>query len=118
MKTELLTQLLHAPRDLDYVERFQGLAAVNLEIRRSGPTAERLLRKAALEMDVGNPTAGLAAAQDAAALSPDSAEAHFLIGKARILLALVKAHALTAGPGGTTDVEDSATGLLLGAADA
>ncbi len=118
MRQKLLAQLVSAPRDLDYVERFQALAAVNLEIRRLGPAGDRLLRKALLEMDVGNFAAGLTAAQDAAAIRPDDPEVYFVMGKALVLLAMVKAEALPGGPGPGSAVEESATGLLLAAADA
>ncbi|HEX2065386.1 MAG TPA: hypothetical protein VHI93_01100, partial [Candidatus Thermoplasmatota archaeon] len=92
MRPRLIAQLVHAA-DLDYVEHFQMLSAVNLEIRRSGPTAERLLRKAILEMDVGNFLASLAAAEDALALDPKSPEVRHQLGRINLRLALAKAGA-------------------------
>jgi hypothetical protein len=117
MKQRLLTQLVQAPNDLDYVQHFQVLAAVNLEIRRQGPNAERLLRKAILELDVGNFGAGLTAAQDAVALDALRAEPHYHIGMAYLLLALVKAGAIPAGPGHAEQPDESVTGLVLRAVD-
>ena len=99
MKPRLRTRLLVAPRDLDYVEQFQLLAAVNLEMRRHGPTVDRLVRKAVLEMHVGNFSAALTAALDAATEDPTSAEAHYQAARAYILLALNKADVLPRGPG-------------------
>lgn len=111
MRQRLLTQLIHAPADLDYVERFQQLSAVNLEMRRHGPSGERLLRKAILEMDVGNFSASLTAAQDAAVIDPRNAEAHFQVARAFILLGLVRAGALPVGPGQRAP-EESTTALV------
>lgn len=97
-RTRLLQQL-QAPQDLDYVERFQTLAQVNLEIRRTGPNADRLLRKATLEMDIGNHAAALAAARHAAQLAPRMPEPHFLAARALVLLALVRSKAIAGAPG-------------------
>jgi len=112
MKARLLTQLVQVPADLDYVEHFQVLSGVNLEIRRHGPSAERLLRKAILEMDVGNYAASLTAAQDAVALDPVSAETHHQVGLAYLFLALAKAGAIPTGPGVRETPAESSLGLL------
>ena len=110
-RTRLLTQL-QAPQDLDYVERFQTLAAVNLEIRRTGPSSPRLLRKAALEMDIGNHAAALAAARHACQLTPKESEAHFQVARALVLLALVRSKAIAGAPG-TPDETGEAPAQLL-----
>jgi tetratricopeptide (TPR) repeat protein len=112
MKTRTLTQLVQVPADLDYVEHFQVLSGVNLEIRRHGPSAERLLRKAILEMDIGNYAASLAAAQDACALDPVSAETHHQVGLAYLLLAMAKAGAVPTGPGVRETPSESCMELL------
>jgi len=112
MKARLLNQLVQVPADLDYVEHFQVLSGVNLEIRRHGPSADRLLRKAILEMDIGNYAASLAAAQDACALDPVSAETHHQVGLAYLFLALAKAGAVPTGPGVRETPAESSLGLL------
>lgn len=117
MRPRLIAQLVHAA-DLDYVEHFQLLSAVNLEIRRSGPTAERLLRKAILEMDVGNFLASLSAAEDALALAPRSAEVRHQLGCINLRLALAKAGAIPLGPGAEKGILQSPTELLQAAIDA
>jgi tetratricopeptide (TPR) repeat protein len=114
MRPRLLAQLVHTP-DLDYVEHFQMLAAVNLEIRRSGPTAERLLRKAILEMDVGNFLASLSAAEDALALDPKSPEIRHQLGRINLRLALAKAGIIPLGPGAEKGILQSPTELLQAA---
>jgi hypothetical protein len=117
MRPRLIAQLVHAS-DLDYVEHFQMLSAVNLEIRRSGPTAERLLRKSILEMDVGNFLASLSAAEDALALAPKSAEVRHQLGCVNLRLALAKAGAIPLGPGAEKGILQSPTELLQAAIDA
>lgn len=107
-----LSQLFQVPADLDYVESFQALSKANLEIRRYGPSAERLLRKAHLERDVGNHASSLAAAQDALVLDPRNPEMHYQVGLAFLYLALAKAGALPVGPSPTELPEDSARDLL------
>ncbi len=96
---QTLTRLVHAPLDLDYVENFQALARLNLEIERHGPSAPRLLRRAVLEMDVGNYEASYQAAKDALVLNPESGEAHFQRGLACLLMACVQADAIAGAPG-------------------
>ncbi len=99
MASNNLLHLIHAPLDVDYVQHFQGLAALNLEIKRLGPSAERMLRKAILEMDVGNFEAGVKAAEHARELSPSTTEIHYQYGLANLLLACAKADAIPSGPG-------------------
>ncbi|MGB0652744.1 MAG: hypothetical protein ACPGQL_06040 [Thermoplasmatota archaeon] len=89
---------MHAPLDLDYVESFQTLASVNLELEKLGNSPERLLRKAVLELAVGNFQAGLRAAQQAIVGRHDNSEAHYQLGLAQLLLAFVEAEAIPAGP--------------------
>lgn len=104
-RTTVLLQMLHPSQDADYVERFQALAAVNLELRRQGANASRLLQKAALEIDVGNHASALAAARHAIQLAPRDAEPHFVAARALMLMALVRARVL---PGATGSPGDAA----------
>lgn len=115
MRQRLLTQLVQAPQDLDYVESFQALSRVNLELRRLGPSADRLLRRAHLERAVGNHAASLAACQDALVLEPGNPEMHYQVGVAHLFLALAKAEALPVGPR-PTDLPDEPVSMLLGRA--
>src|SRR5688500_4817648 len=117
MRQRLLTQLFQVPQDLDYVGSFQALSKVNLEIRRLGPSAERLLRRAQLERAVGNHAASLAACQDALVLEPANAETHYQVGVAHLFLALAKADALPVGPRPTELPDESLTALVRHAAD-
>lgn len=110
-RNRLLLQMLHAHPDADYVESFQSLAAVNLEIRRTGANAERLLRKAALEMDIGNHAAAVAAARHASQLSPKDAEPHFVAGRGLMLMALVRARALPGATAGAAGIPDAPEGV-------
>jgi tetratricopeptide (TPR) repeat protein len=107
-----LLQLFQVPADLDYVQSFQALSKANLDLRRHGPTAERLLRKAYLERAVGNHASSLAAAQDALVLDPRNAEMHYQVGLAFLYLALAKADALPVGPS-PTDLPQESTAELL-----
>ncbi len=108
MTPHTLLERIQTP-NADYVEAFQALARVNLAMRQHGATTERLLCKAILEMDVGNFAAGLQAAEDALVMDVTRAEAHYQAAIARILMAMVRAGALTAAPGSdlpTTSVSD------------
>jgi tetratricopeptide (TPR) repeat protein len=96
--SQRLAQLFQVPADLDYVEAFQALALANLEIRKEGPSVERMLRKGLLERRAGNHAASLAAVQRARELDPDNAEVHYELGLAYFFLALARAHALPVGP--------------------
>jgi tetratricopeptide (TPR) repeat protein len=113
MRAHLIAQLATSPRDLDYVEHFQTLSVVNLEIRRHGPSAERLLRKAILEMDLGNYGASLAAALDAVALDPVSPETHHQVAMAYLLSSLARAGFVPVGPGTAVHELPSATAVEL-----
>ena len=93
-----LSQLFQVPADLDYVGAFQALSLMNLEIRRDGPSVERLLRKSLLERDVGNHSASLSAARRAQELDPQNPEVHYELGLAFFFLGLAKAGALPVGP--------------------
>ena len=93
-----LLQIFQVPTDLDYVASFQALAKVNLEMRRLGPSVERLLRKAQLERAAGNPAAALLSAQDALVLDPSHGETHYQLGITFLHLALAKSDALPTGP--------------------
>ncbi|MFA5945150.1 MAG: hypothetical protein WC876_11870 [Candidatus Thermoplasmatota archaeon] len=110
-----LAQVFQVPSDLDYVESFQVLSKVNLELRRHGPTGERLIRKAHLERDVGNHAASLEAVQEAVALDPRNPEMHYQVGLAFLYLALAKADALPVGPN-ASDLPAEPTTALLGKA--
>lgn len=99
MQQKTLLQLVPPQQESDYLEHFQALAAVNLEIRQRGATPERLLRKSILEMDIGNFSAGLDAARDATDLRPDWGEAHYHEGMALLFLAFTKAGVLAGAPG-------------------
>lgn len=118
MQQHVLARLLHAPPDLDYVDRFQALQTLNLSIRRSGPNATRLLQKSILEMEVGNYPAALDAARDAVVLDATLAEAHFQVGRACVFLALARAEAMPLGPKVDWGHRESVTDLCLKAADA
>lgn len=107
-----LSLLFQVPSDLDYVASFQALSKLNLELRRYGPTAERLVRKAQLERDVGNTGAGLVAAQDALVLDPHDGELHYQLGIAFLHVALAKAGALPVGPSPGDLPEDTVADLL------
>lgn len=107
-----LSQVFQVPADLDYVEAFQALSKVNLEIRRYGPSAERLIRKAHLERDVGNHASSLVSAQDALVLDPRDPEMHYHVGLAFLYLALAKAGALPVGPSPSELPDDATTSLL------
>lgn len=107
-----LSQLFQVPADLDYVGSFQALSKVNLEIRRHGPSVERLLRKARLERAAGNTAASLESAQEALVLDPKNPEMHYQLGLALLHLALDKAGALPVGPSPSELPHDSVRDLL------
>lgn len=89
-----LSQRLHVPRDVDYVQAFQNLNRVQLELRRHGPSVELLLRRCELERRVGNYAASHAAALDAYRLDPRNPEVHYQVGVALVYLAMRKAGAV------------------------
>ncbi|MEA3203732.1 MAG: hypothetical protein QOI63_1411 [Thermoplasmata archaeon] len=92
---------LHLPlrESIDYVEGFQDLARLGVEIHRSGPTLPLLLRKAVLELRVGSYAAASDAASDALVCNDQCAEAHWLHALALLGLCLVDLGLLTEGPG-------------------
>lgn len=118
MRQRPLSQLVQAPQDLDYVESFQALSRIHLELRRHGPSAERLLRRAQLERAVGNHAASLAAVQDAILLQPQDAEMHYQVGVATLFIALAKAGVLPVGPRPTDLPDEPLRVLVRRAADA
>ncbi len=99
MKPKTLLQLLPPRSETDYLDHFQALAAVNVEIQKRGATPERLLQKAMLEMQIGNFSAGLEAARDATDLRPTWAEAHYQQGMALLHLAFVRVGILAGSAG-------------------
>lgn len=117
MKQRTLQELVTVPAEADYVQHFQALSTVNLEIREHGATAHRLLRKAILEMDVGNYHAALDAARDAVEAKPDLLEARYQEGLALILLSFAKVGVL-AGSQGMASPAARPRRLLVQALDA
>lgn len=99
MKQRTLQEVITVPAETDYLEHFQALATVNLEIHHHGPSAHRLLRKSILEADIGNYTAALEAARDAIDVAPTLTEAHYQEGMCLMLLAFSRAGVLAGAPG-------------------
>lgn len=99
MHSKTLQEVMTAPAEEDYVQHFQALARVNLEIREYGPTATRLLRKSILESDIGNYSAALDDARDALDLKSELPEAHYQEGMALMLLAFTRVGVLAGSPG-------------------
>lgn len=93
-----LSQLFQVPADLDYVNGFQELARINLQIRQQGASVERLLRRANLERAIGNHRASLDAVLEAQRLAPDHPEVHYELGVTYFFLAMSEAGALPVGP--------------------
>lgn len=110
-----LAQLFQVPADLDYVQSFQGLANLTLEIRREGPSVGRLLRRSSLERGVGNHAASLEAVRKALELDPQNPEVRYCLGVAYFFLALARADALPVGPR-ASDLPDESVSELLGLA--
>ena len=110
-----LAQLFQVPADLDYVQSFQDLANLTLEIRRDGPSVGRLLRRSYLERGVGNHAASLTAVRKALELDPKNPEVHYALGVAHFFLALARADALPVGPR-ASDLPDESVSELLGLA--
>jgi hypothetical protein len=59
----------------DYVELFHLLSTLGLEIRRHGPSAERMAKKAILELAIGNVEGAISAAKDCLAMTSDGVAA-------------------------------------------
>lgn len=115
-RTRILSAL-QPPLDADYVSHFQRLADLNLEIRRKGPTAPRLLKKALLEAALGNLHASRQAAQEAAYLAPDSSEAWYQSGVACLLVAYAEAGSVECRPPSASQ-PPSLTSLMQDACEA
>lgn len=99
MKQRTLQELVTVPAETDYLEHFQALARVNLEMRQQGPTAQLLVRKSFLEADIGNYTAALDAARDAIDVAPTLSEARYQEGMSLMLLAFSRVGLLAGSPG-------------------
>ena len=117
VKQRTLLELVPTATEADYIQHFQALATVNLEIRQRGATAERLLRRSILEMDVGNFQASLDAAQDALDLRPDLNEARYQEGMSLIMLAFTKLGVVAGAAGMETPIARPRT-MLEQAAEA
>jgi tetratricopeptide (TPR) repeat protein len=115
MQTPSLARLVF-DGNTDYVEEFQALASVNLEIQAKGPSAPRLLRKAILEIHLGNYVHARETVERALDAQPASPEAHYQRGVAYALLACLKADAIPAGPGNHDLPKESLRFLLTEAA--
>lgn len=113
-----LSQLFQVPADLDYVNGFQELARLNLQLRREGPSVELLLRRASLERAVGNHRASLDAVLDAQRLAPDHAEVQYELGVTYFFLAMSEAGALPVGPLHRSAPTEGVRALLSAALDA
>lgn len=93
-----IQELVHAPQ-ADYVETFQALAIVNLEIQNYGPTAERLLRRGLLEIDMGAYVDARESIQDALIADASIPEGMYYLGVANVLLCLQKAGVIAGSAG-------------------
>ncbi len=87
-------------------------------MRRAGHTVPLLLRKAVLERGLGNFAACLAAATDATAMDPESAEAFHEVGWANLMLALARAGAVTGCPSTTAACKSETVDTFLSRATA
>lgn len=113
-----LSQLFQVPADLDYVNGFQELARLNLQVRRHGPSVDLLLRKANLERAIGNHRASLEAVIDAQHLAPDHTEVQYELGVTYFFLAMREAGALPVGPLHQGASSDGIRALLSAAMEA
>lgn len=98
--TRKLVQLL-VPAEADYVETFQNLARLHVEMQRQGATAARLARAAVLELQMGHIPEAHAAAELAVRRDRQEAEAHYALARTEIAQALRQA-----GAGRTTGVRE------------
>ncbi len=87
-----------SPQESDYVQCFEQMAFVEVEIRRRGPSPHLLIRRAQLHLAIGNYAPALRAAQEAVARAPRDGEAHYQEGLAWIAMARVQCGA-AAAPG-------------------
>lgn len=95
--TGLLAEL-HPPVDADYVDQFQRLAELNLQMKRDGPSKSLLLRRSLLEAALGNFHAGRVAAKDAVLLDREDPECLFQQGMSCLFLAYAEAGAVATSP--------------------
>lgn len=92
--------LPHLPSpDLDYTTAFRVLADVQAEVLRLGLSRERVLRRGAALLALGNYLGAAFDAERALRLDPAWAEAHYLKGQAFLALAGVKHGIARPGPG-------------------
>jgi hypothetical protein len=82
-----LAQLL-VPAEADYVEVFQNLARLHVEMQRQGATAARLAHVAVLELQMGHLAEAQAAAQLAVRRDRKDAEAHFALARTQVAEAI------------------------------
>ncbi|MGB1696929.1 MAG: hypothetical protein ACPHK8_00855 [Thermoplasmatota archaeon] len=93
-----IQELVHAPQT-DYVEAFQAISHVNMEIQKMGPTPERLLRRAVLEIDMGSYVDARESIQDSLLAGHQAPEAMYYLGIVNVFLAMQKAGAIAAAAG-------------------
>jgi hypothetical protein len=93
-----IQELVHAPQ-ADYVETFQSLAIVNMEIQKMGPTPERLLCRGLLEIDMGAYVDARESIQDALIANSGIAEGMYYLGVANVLLCLQRAGVIAGSAG-------------------
>lgn len=93
-------RLPHLPSpDLDYTAGFRVLADVQAEIVRDGLSRERVLRRGAALLALGNYLGAAFDAERALRLDPTWGEANYLKGQAFLALAGVKHGVARPGPG-------------------
>lgn len=93
-------ELPHLPSpDLDYPAAFRVLADVQAEIVRDGFSRERVLRRGAALLALGNYLGAAFDAERALRLDATWTEAHYLKGQAFLALAGVKQGVARPGPG-------------------
>lgn len=99
-------ELPHLPSaDMDYPAAFRVLAGVQVEVTRSGLTRERVLRRGAALLALGNYLAAAFDAERALRMDPEWTEAHYLKGQAFLALAGVKHGVARPGPGAYLPLE-------------
>jgi tetratricopeptide (TPR) repeat protein len=91
--------------DLDYTGAFRVLADVQAEIVRLGLSRERVLRRGAALLALGNYLGAAFDAERALRMDPLWAEAHYLKGQAFLALAGVKHGIARPGPGAYLPME-------------
>ena len=93
-----IQELVHAPQT-DYVETFQAISEVNLEIQRFGPTPTRLLKRGVLEIDMGSYVDARTSIQDALVVRDDMPEALYYLGVANVFLSMQRVGIIAAAAG-------------------